>query len=90
MRVYVGWHIVEDEGDAIFAAHIHYAVFQLVVNLIGLAHIEAVGFALDHETYTRVGHQWYMDPVAHMQGAQGVPVGLDATAGHQAGCHGPQ
>ena len=47
----LGWHVVEDEVDAILLALVHHAVHFLIVDLVGVAHFELRRATVDHEAY---------------------------------------
>ena len=60
-------NIVEDEGNAVFAAFVHHAMCFLVIDFVSLANLKLVWATIDHEAHARVGGDRYVNTVPSMK-----------------------
>jgi hypothetical protein len=82
-------HVVEDKSDPVFGTLVHHAVVFLVIDFIGLANLQLVRPAIDHETDPGIGGNWDVDPVAPVERRVRIHMRLDLAANQQLGRHGP-
>lgn len=61
------WNVVKNERDSIVVAHVHDAVFHLVVDFVGIADGKLVRLTGDCVTNSGPGRNWHMDTMTHVK-----------------------